>query len=69
MRLEFTEDDLTIELCPECQGAKLTIRTTRVDDAIVTEEVPCEACGGRGVRLTYAGTKLFDFIREAGRYH
>jgi len=69
MRLEFTEDDLTIELCPQCHGAKLAIRTTGVADAIVTEEGLCEACGGRGLKLTYAGAKLFDFIREAGRYH
>jgi len=69
MRLEFTEDDLTIEICPDCQGAKLTIRTTRVGDAIVRDEVLCGTCGGRGVKLTYAGAKLFDFIREAGRYH
>ena len=47
MRLEFTEDDLTIEICPDCQGAKLTIRTTRVGDAIVTDEVPCGTCGPR----------------------
>lgn len=69
MRLEFTEDDLKIEICPECQGAKLTIRTTRSADSIVTEEVQCEVCGGRGVKLTYTGAKLFDFVREAGRYH
>jgi len=69
MRLEFTEDDLKIEICPDCQGARLMIRTTRSAHAIVTEEVPCEACGGRGVKLTYAGAKLFDFIRQAGRYH
>ena len=69
MKLEFTEDDLKIELCSDCQGGKLMIRTTRSAHAIVTEEVPCEACGGRGVKLTYAGAKLFDFIRQAGRYH
>lgn len=69
MKLEFTEDDLKIELCPDCQGGKLMIRTTRSAHVIVTEEVPCEACGGRGVKLTRAGAKLFDFSREAGRYH
>jgi len=69
MRLEFTEDDLKIEICPECRGAKLIIKTTRSADAIVTEEAQCAACGGRGVKLTYAGAKLFDFVREAGRYH
>jgi hypothetical protein len=68
MRLEFTEDDLQIEICPGCQGAKLVIRTTRTSDSIVTERMQYEICGGRGVKLTYAGAKLFDFIREAGRY-
>lgn len=69
MRLEFTEDDLKIEVCPECQGAKLIIRTTRSANSIVTEEAQCEACGGRGVKLTRVGARLFDFVREAGRYH
>jgi hypothetical protein len=69
MRLEFTEDDLKIELCPECKGAKLTIRTTHAANSIVTEEVRCDVCGGRGVKLTRAGALLFDFVREAGRYH
>jgi len=68
MRLEFTEDDLKIEVCPECHGAKFTTRTTRSADAILREEVQCEVCGGRGVKLTYAGAKLFDFICEVGRY-
>jgi len=69
MRLEFTEDDLKIEICPQCGGSKHTIRTTRSGDTIVTEEVRCDVCGGRGVKLTRAGAALFDFVREAGRYH
>ena len=69
MRLEFTEDDLKIELCPECKGAKLVFRTIEAANVTVTEQLPCPACDGRGLKLTRTGALLFDFVREAGRYH
>jgi DnaJ-class molecular chaperone len=54
MRLEFTEDDLKIELCPECHGSKYAIRTTHSEQASVTEQDNCDACVGRGLKLTRA---------------
>lgn len=68
MRLEITEDDLQIRLCPNCRGSKLGITPRELCGVIGGDEVACESCGGRGVKLTPTGAKLYDFVREVGKY-
>jgi DnaJ-class molecular chaperone len=69
MPIEITDDDLTIEICRTCHGRKRVEQTTRTSPrSSHTEEVDCEACGGRGLKLTPTGAKLFDFVREASRW-
>lgn len=67
MRPDFTEDDLKIEPCPECRGAKLTIRTTRSADSIVTGEVPFAPCPWRatGPHTRFSRRRINASFRSA----
>jgi DnaJ-class molecular chaperone len=69
MSLQITDADLKIEICPECRGRKQVEKTTRTSaNSTMTQTVNCEACGGRGLKLTPTGAKLFDFVHEASRW-
>lgn len=69
MPIEITDDDLKIDICATCQGNKRIEKTTQTSPlSSYTQEVECDACGGRGLKLTPTGAKLFDFVREASRW-
>lgn len=69
MAIELSDEDFVIRVCPECHGAKRVEKTTVISQhSARTEEIECETCAGRGLKLTTNGAKLFDFVREASRW-
>ena len=69
MTLTITDDDLKIEICPECHGAKMIWKEESTSPSYSRRfQAQCDVCQGRGVKLTPTGAKLFDFFRGATRF-
>jgi uncharacterized protein YbaR (Trm112 family) len=67
--MEIQDEDLEISVCPKCKGERVVWDPPESERRSGwRHQITCPECGGRGLKLTPTGAKLFDFVQQVTRY-